>query len=102
MASQSYFRVLWHHDHNDEPVDLWSEIDEQRYETRKLEIFVDGRVGWAGPGEGAFDSMLGDQPAPPVEEINKDSGFAAKAVSQDAFEAMWSRRFDRITERPKF
>lgn len=38
-----YIDVAWRHDFADEPVRLVSELDELRFETRKLEFFRDGR-----------------------------------------------------------
>src|SRR6185503_15028408 len=51
VAGYSYIRVRWQHGHADEPVDLWSELDAARLETRKLEIFRDGRIGYASADE---------------------------------------------------
>jgi hypothetical protein len=53
MDEYTYIRVRWLHDAPDEPVDLWSELDCQRFETRKVEIFRDGRLGYASATEAA-------------------------------------------------
>jgi len=41
-----YLKVSWLH-HEDEPVYLYSEIDPQRFESRKIEIYPDGSFGIA-------------------------------------------------------
>lgn len=42
-----YLKVRWFHENSDEPVVLMSELDASRYEVRKVEIFADGRIGYA-------------------------------------------------------
>jgi len=43
----TYIRVRWIHTFPDEPVLLFSEIDGQRWEARKVDFFSDGRLGYA-------------------------------------------------------
>ena len=40
--------VTWHHEKPDNPVELFSELDDERFEVRKVEIFRDGRKCFAG------------------------------------------------------
>jgi hypothetical protein len=40
----SYLKLIWHHEFIDEPTWLYSELDENRYEVRKVEVFKDGQV----------------------------------------------------------
>lgn len=42
-----YICVEWVHDFSDQPVKIYSEIDDERYETRKVELFKDGTYGYA-------------------------------------------------------
>lgn len=37
-----YIKVIWMHSFDDEPTELYSEIDDERYETRKVEFFYLG------------------------------------------------------------
>jgi hypothetical protein len=45
---------------------LRSELDDERYEVRKVEIFSDGRMGFASEREASVETMLvrrpGEQP----------------------------------------
>ena len=41
--SPTYERLVWIHDFEDEPHFIYSELDKERYETRKLEVVKDGR-----------------------------------------------------------
>lgn len=46
-----YFTVYWYHCcGNKEPRTFYSEIDDDRYETRKVEIYDDGSFSLAGNG----------------------------------------------------
>ncbi len=42
-----YIRVKWNHLFSDEPVLLFSELDDARWEVRKIEVFRDGHQGYA-------------------------------------------------------
>ena len=42
-----YIKVLWKHELADEPVLLYSELDDDHWETRKVEVFRDGQLGYA-------------------------------------------------------
>jgi hypothetical protein len=40
----NYVRVEWKHPHQDEPILLYSELDEERFEVRKIEVFRNGHA----------------------------------------------------------
>ena len=42
-----YWKVVWHHDFADEPVLLYSEIDDAGMEIRKVEVYRDGGMDYA-------------------------------------------------------
>jgi hypothetical protein len=43
-----YIKVKWSHSFPDEPILLYSELDRERCEIRKVEAFPGGRMGYAG------------------------------------------------------
>ncbi|CCD99653.1 conserved hypothetical protein [Bradyrhizobium sp. STM 3809] len=92
MRKNTYIRVRWLHDLEDEPVELWSELDGERFETRKLEIFRNGRIGFASASETTEGTALGEIAVPPLDEIVRDRAFVAEEVSQEAFELRWQVR----------
>lgn len=92
MSMTTYIRVRWLHDFEDEPVDLWSELDGERFETRKLEIFRDGSIGFASATEATDRTRLGQIAVPPIDEIGQNPQFGAEEVSKEAFERRWSAR----------
>ena len=57
-------RALWHHSSPDYPALLYSELDDERWEVRKVEIFLDGRKGWASTCEESELTGLGTMPVP--------------------------------------
>jgi hypothetical protein len=89
-----YLRVRWLHSHPDDPVELYSEIDTAGFEQRKVEIFRDGRIGFASATEKSpnTDTRLGESPIPATEQIALDSEFQPTPITRDEFENIWARR----------
>ena len=89
-----YIRVKWLHLHQDEPVLLYSELDKNRWETRKVEVFADGRVGFASATEAtpSTKTKLSLEPLPTLEEIASDPQFQPAVITKDEFEVVWSNR----------
>jgi hypothetical protein len=92
MTEHTYIRARWLHDRPDFPIDIWSELDAGRFETRKLEYFRDGRVGYASADGQVGDSWLGIEPFPPLAEILANPEFISEEVSKEAFEQRWLER----------
>ncbi|WP_423760502.1 DUF6881 domain-containing protein [Burkholderia sp. NLJ2] len=84
--------VAWKHAIDTEPVRLVSVLDRDRYEVRKLEIFRDGRVGFADETRSSQGTELGTVPVPSLAEINADPEFEARETTLELFEALWSCR----------
>jgi hypothetical protein len=89
-----YLRVVWHHDFDDEPVLLLSEVVDGR-EVRKVERFRDGRAQYAGPGGSSGDTMLSKTLMPLPDEIAQDAEFSVEPTSAEDFEAEWSAAVGR-------
>lgn len=88
----NYVKVKWIHLHRDEPVWLYSELNEDRWETRKVEVFPDGSCGFAGPGEAVGTTKLSIVPMPTLEGIASDPQFVPQEIPQREFEEVWARR----------
>lgn len=84
-----YVRIRWHHSHADEPVELYSELDGDSWERRKVEIFADGRMGYADADESCSGTILGLEPVPPLLEIANDPQFEPEEIDREHFEAIW-------------
>ncbi len=55
-AQVTYIKVRWLHTSPDDPVLLYSELDAERWEQRKVDIFADGRTGFADAAEQSGDT----------------------------------------------
>lgn len=85
-----HLKVIWHHDFTDEPVEILSEIGEDRYEVRKVEVYRESRLDWADESRCTPNIMLGEVPVPPLEEINEQEEFTAAVISAEEFEQAWA------------
>jgi hypothetical protein len=90
----SYLRVLWKHSLADEPVELISELDESRFEVRKVEIFRDGCKGFASKAESARGTSLSIEPIPDLTEIAADPQFCAEEILREEFDLVWNNGQD--------
>ncbi|RKG96087.1 hypothetical protein D7V97_36120 [Corallococcus sp. CA053C] len=86
-----YVRIGWKHWHPDEPVTLYSELDDNRFEIRKVEVFRDGRYGYASSGRSRGSTKLGILAMPELSEIAKDPQFEPVAITREEFEDVWAR-----------
>lgn len=82
-----YVKCIWFHNSNEYPVLLYSELDKDRYEVRKIEIYRDNRIIYAHTKHNEME--LGEVPVPNVEEINRESEFYAMKITQKEFEVVW-------------
>ena len=94
---RSYIRVSWRHDAADEPIELWSELDGDRYETRKLEIYRDGCVGYADTAQEIEGAVLSELPLPTLAEIGADPQFEPQEISRAEFENMWREKSTKVS-----
>jgi hypothetical protein len=88
----TYIRVRWLHDCPDEPIWLFSELDDLRCEVRKVEVFADGSQGFASSLESVGSTQLGEAPVPPLSEIAAEPEFEPEEISKEEFEAVWAAR----------
>lgn len=88
-----YLKVSWLHHFEDEPVYLYSEIDPQRFESRKIEIYPDGSFGIACSHFHFGGTALSNQVMPDLEDISEDRQFIPELISQAEFELIWNKYF---------
>lgn len=85
-----YIDVKWIHNFEEEPIRLVSELDFAGYETRKLEFFRDGRVGFASAAGASPGTELGTVPVQSIGEINGLGEFEGMTIKVMDFEVLWS------------
>ena len=82
-----YVRVDSTHQQVDQPVMLYSELDESRFEVRKVEIFPNGHADWASAerpnGHTRRETM------PELRDVAKR--FEPVEISREEFEWVWKR-----------
>lgn len=81
-----------HESWGDDPVLLYREIDDGRHETRKVEIFGNGKRGYASATKCAGGTTLSELPIPPCEEISSDPQFEPGEITKAEFEEAWKHR----------
>ncbi len=84
-------RVIWHHDLAEEPTVLYSEVDDDGFELRKVDEYRDGRLDLADEVMQTGTTQLADQLMPSIEEIAAQEEFEPREISRDEFEAAWLR-----------
>ncbi len=81
----------WLHDLNDEPVRFYHELDDDRWEVRKVELYRDGRMQFADSTHKCGSTGLGLAEHPPMKEIAADPEFRYQEISHAEFEAIWRK-----------
>lgn len=84
-----FIRVRWLHSSPDYPAELWSELNERREEIRKIEIWADGRVGYALENLEIGGTRLGKDAIPLLDEIAANPEFDPEAISDLVFQQCW-------------
>jgi len=89
-----YLKVQWLHDSPDYPVTIYSELNEEGWESRKVEHFSNGKIGYASAEEDTPETgtKLALVPVPSTQEIADNPEFVPQEISQTAFEQIWSQR----------
>jgi len=87
----TYIKIKWLHNFKHEPVWLYSELDANRNELRKVEIFFDQSFGYACNEQSSGTTQLSELPLPQVAEIASDSQFEVKNIAKAEFELIWEQ-----------
>ena len=91
MSALEYIKVKWLHELPDEPVLLVSELDCDRMELRKVEVYRDGRSDAAHADMATGSTKLSIEPIPSSDEIQSDDQFVVELISATEFEALWEQ-----------
>ena len=83
-----HIKVEWVHNHPDEPIVLYSELDEGRWEIRKVEVYADGTMDFADAEHSSGNTRLGSLPVPPLNELSNE--FKPQVIAAAEFERTWS------------
>lgn len=84
-----YLKVRWNHTLPDEPIWLFSEIDSDRNEIRKVEFYLNGQFGYASNSANFGSTRLSVEPLPALEEIARDPQFEPIRIEESEFNKVW-------------
>ena len=98
ITTMKYIDVKWLHESEAYPVRLKSELNDQRFETRKLEFFRDGKVGFASANGATKGTDLGLMVVPDLEEINSDPQFQGSEIGSQYVITSYSIHYTKLYE----
>jgi hypothetical protein len=87
----NYIKVVWKHSSQADPVLLYSELDSERWEVRKVEVFPDGKMSYAASNTSCGGTELGLIPVPPLGEINANAEFEGRQITSAEFQSVWEQ-----------
>ncbi len=93
----SYIVVEWRHGDVEDPTILYSELDEGRCETRKVDVYANGRMDFADAERQTGTTWLAEGGLMSIEEINSHDPFTARDIAKDDFERVWTEARSRHT-----
>lgn len=86
-----YQRVRWLQDSDEFPALLYSEVDDDGWEVRKVDEYRNGHRDLASASIETGNTILGEDRVPPLDEINKDPQFEGVEITEQDFEAVWAK-----------
>lgn len=69
---------------------LYSELDDNHSEVRKVEIYSDGQCDYADESESTGKTGLSTESIPSLSDIALDAAFEPVVISQEEFERVWA------------
>lgn len=86
-----YLRVKWTHSNPDEPVWIFTELDSDEVEVRKIECFANGFCDYATPTTSTGTTALDTGPLP-LEKLAQDPQLDPVEITEEEFEKVWASR----------
>jgi hypothetical protein len=88
-----YVRLRWNHSNPDEPVWIFSELDDKAREVRKIECFRNGFCDVATATGSSGTAMLITMPLPDLKALaRRDPEFEPIEITGEEFEKVWIKR----------
>ena len=88
-----YLKVKWKNesDSEDNPIWLYSEIDNKQLEIRKVDIYSDGHSDFADENNSNGETFISDTPIPDLAEINIQDEFEGLEITEKEFNVIWDK-----------
>lgn len=90
-----YMRVDWMHNFEDQPITLYGEVNDAMDEQRRIEVFLDGSMGYASSNGIEYRSFLSELKWSAKEEIEEDPQFQVSYISKEKFEEIWRKALEQ-------
>lgn len=90
-----YVLVEWSHDLEDEPYEIYSELDADRREVRKIEFFRNGLCFSYGGDRGNYDALAREPFPADLRSLNLSGEREAKSISRSHFLEVWNQAQER-------
>jgi len=87
-----YLYIKWVHKNPADPVHIYSEIGNDSYELRRIEIWADGRKGFADENEQKGGTELSSMAVPSLAEIAAQPEYQPKTIVAEEFHKLWLKR----------
>jgi len=88
-----YIRLKWNHTNPDEPVWIFSELDDADKEIRKIECFRNGFCDVATASGSSGTAALMTLPLPDLKALaRRDPEFEPQEITKEEFEQVWTKR----------
>jgi hypothetical protein len=93
-----YIRLKWNHSNPDEPVWIFSELNAEGKEVRKIECFQNGFCDVANATVSSGTAALMTMPLPDLSLLaRRDPEFIPVEITQEQFEEVWTKRQFKAT-----
>ncbi|MDE7424416.1 MAG: hypothetical protein K2N51_12145 [Lachnospiraceae bacterium] len=87
----TYIKVSWKHDFPDESILIFSELDNNQNEIRKVEVYRGNWWRYACEYGNKNGTSLSECELPELSVINEDIQFEGVEIEKDEFEKVWKR-----------
>ena len=87
-----YLYIKWIHKEPGNPVHLYSEIGDDDYEVRRVELWANGRKGYANADEEVGGTALSIMPVPSLKDIAAQPEYQPKEIDAEDFHKIWLKR----------
>ena len=93
-----YIQLKWNHTNPDEPVWIFSELDSNGKEVRKIECFRNGFCDVANEVTSSGTAALMTTPLPDLSLLaRRDPEFTPVEITKEKFEEVWVKRQFKAT-----
>ncbi|MBV7530557.1 hypothetical protein [Chitinophaga sp. sic0106] len=92
-----YVKIYWLNPEDDSAEIQFSELDDGRFERRKIEIYPDGSFGIADSTFNFGGTALSVEPLPQPDGLDDKSRPVAEILSQKEFEDVWYKYYNFLS-----